>query len=121
MRLLPAGDYRFEAASAGFALAEYHIHLEPGGAYRLELGVALPTANQINTVVAESSSIETARSQIAATVQTEEAQQLPLNGRNYLDLALLLPGVSQTNTASSQVFAGDERGAGAGLLCEQPA
>jgi hypothetical protein len=103
--LLPPDEYRVEARSAGFAPAELRMHLQPGGAYRLELNVGLLTDKQVATVFAESSSIETARSQIAATVQTEEAQQMPLNGRNYLDLALLLPGVSQTNTASNQVFA----------------
>ena len=49
--------------------------------------------------------LEAARSQIAGTVLEPEARNLPLNGRNFLDLALLVPGVSPTNTASTQLFA----------------
>ena len=34
-----------------------------------------------------------------------EVSNLPLNGRNFLDVALLIPGVSPTNTAANQLFA----------------
>src|SRR4029077_15641886 len=43
-------------------------------------------------------------SQIAGTVSQEEVRTLPMNGRQFLDLALLVPGVSPTNTASAQLF-----------------
>lgn len=49
--------------------------------------------------------LEAARSQIAGTIPQEEMRSLPMNGRNFLDLALLVPGVSPTNTASTQLFA----------------
>ena len=53
----------------------------------------------------ETAALETARTQIAGTVSQTEIGALPLNGRNFLDLALLVPGVSPTNTASNQLFA----------------
>ena len=49
--------------------------------------------------------LEAARSQIAGTVSQTEVDALPLNGRNFLDLALLVPGVSPTNIGSTQLFA----------------
>ncbi len=103
--LLPPGDYLLTAEAAGFSAAEYRIHLEPGGAYQLDCDLHLGRISTTADVTSEPPTVESARSEIAATVQTAEAQQLPFNGRNYLDLALLLPGVSQTNTASAQVFA----------------
>ena len=48
--------------------------------------------------------IESARSQIAATVSEAEVAALPMNGRNFLDLALLVPGVAPANIASTQLF-----------------
>ncbi len=103
--LLSPGDYLLRADANGFSPAEYRIHVEPGGAYQLDCDLHLGRLNTTADVTSEPPTVESARSEIAETVQTAEAEQLPYNGRNYLDLALLLPGVSQTNTASAQVFA----------------
>src|SRR4029434_1003655 len=47
--------------------------------------------------------LEAARSQIAATVSEPEVRSVPMNGRNFLELALLVPGVSPTNVGSAQL------------------
>ncbi len=49
--------------------------------------------------------IEADRTQIAGTISHNEIENLPLSGRNYLDIALFVPGVSPTNTAANQLFA----------------
>ncbi|MGB8508160.1 MAG: TonB-dependent receptor, partial [Pyrinomonadaceae bacterium] len=59
--------------------------------------------------------VETTRTQVAETVLPKDVENLPLNGRNFLDLALLLPGVSRTNTGSVQRFAETSAVPGTGI------
>ena len=76
-----------------------------GAAYELPVSLTIGTTETELTVTAEGVTLEAARSQIAGTVSQAEVKNLPLNGRNFLDLTLLIaPGVSPTNTASTQLF-----------------
>lgn len=102
---LPSGDYRLTAQSSGFAVSGQEVRLTVGSDFDVTLRLALAEANSSVQVSAEPPVIEAGRSQIAETVQQAEVQGLPFEGRNYLDLALLLPGVSPTNTASTQTLA----------------
>ena len=70
---------------------------------------------------ADATVLEAARSQIAGTVSQAEVQNLPMNGRNFLDLALLVPGVSPTNIGSTQLFAETSAVPGQRHLRRQPA
>jgi hypothetical protein len=59
--------------------------------------------------------IETVRTQVAETIRPREIDQLPLNGRNYIDFALLIPAVSRTNTGNNQRFAETSAVPGTGI------
>ncbi len=71
--------------------------------------------NRASPSRADAPVLESARSQIAATVSVAEVERLPLNGRNFLDIALLAPGVAPPNINSTQLFAETSAVPGVGL------
>jgi hypothetical protein len=102
---LKVGPYEIKVHQEGFADAVRPITLTIGGAFDLPISLAVESAETNVIVESGAAVLETARSQIAGTVTQTEISNLPLNGRNFLDLALLVPGVSPTNTGSNQLFA----------------
>lgn len=102
---LKVGRYDVTVHYAGFADVSQMLTLRVGAAYALPISLPLASASTSTTVSEQSTGLETARSQIAGTVSEAEIKQLPLNGRSFLDLALLVPGASPTNTGSNQLFA----------------
>ena len=102
---LKVGRYEIKVHHEGFTDALRSITLTVGGAFDLPVALTVISASDHVIVSSEAPLIETARSQIAGTITQTEVESIPLNGRNFLDLALLVPGVSPTNTASNQLFA----------------
>ena len=102
---LRLGAYEIRVQHDGFAEALTTVTLTVGSAFELPITLKVRSSDVNITVTAETTALEAARTQIAGTVRQAEVQSLPLNGRNFLDLALLVPGVSPTNTASNQLFA----------------
>lgn len=102
---LPVGKYLVTTHITGFAATTQDIELTVGAAFDLAVNLSLPQATTSIQVTAKPPVLEENRSQTSETVLQTEASNLPYQGRNYLDLALLLPGVSPTNTASTQTLA----------------
>jgi hypothetical protein len=102
---LPVGQYRISAQSNGFAQVSREVQLTIGSAFDITLQLSVLTADTSVQVMGTAPVIEENRSQVSQTVLQQEITNLPYEGRNYLDLALLLPGVSPTNTASTQTLA----------------
>ena len=101
---LRIGVYDIAVSLPGFTSVTRRITVSAGSAFELPITLALASVESNVVVTAEAPVIETARSQIAATVSAAEVAALPMNGRNFLDIALLVPGVSPTNIASTQLF-----------------
>lgn len=112
---LRVGDYEVSVQQAGFAGVVRSVALGIGSAYELPVVLSVASAETKVMVSGEAELLETARTQVAGTVSQAEVRSLPLNGRSFLDLALLVPGVSPTNTASNQLFAETSAVPGQGL------
>jgi carboxypeptidase family protein/TonB-dependent receptor-like protein len=102
---LRVGHYEIGVRLTGFADATRSVTVTVGSAFELPVKLSIATLDSNVTVTADVAMLEGARTQIAGTVSQAEVQTLPLNGRNFLDLAFLVPGVSPTNTGSTQLFA----------------
>jgi hypothetical protein len=112
--LLTIGEYQLTAAAPGFAPARQSLRLGIGAAVEVPVRLQIARSESID-VTASTPPIEVERTQVAATITPEEVRDLPLNGRNYLDLALLAPGVSRTNTGANQRFAETSAVPGTGI------
>lgn len=112
---LRIGPYELRARLEGFKEHARTLTLSAGSAFDLSITLEVGGFDAAVTVVADALALETARSQIVGTVPQTEVRNLPMNGRNFLDLALLIPGVSPTNTNSTQAFAETSAVPGQGL------
>ncbi len=103
---LRTGEYDLKVDAQGFATITKRLTLSIGQAVDLPIKLEVAgVSEQVNIGGTEVPIIETVRTQLTETIRPKEINELPLNGRNYLDLALLIPGVSPTNTGSNQRFA----------------
>jgi len=102
---LKVGQYEIKIHQEGFGDFTQTLTISVGAAFEIPVSLSLASNQTSVTVTEEAAVLEAARTQIAGTVSQAEVANLPLNGRNFLDLALLIPGVSPTNTAANQLFA----------------
>src|SRR5262249_13852884 len=86
-----------------------------GAAVELTFSLSVSPLETSVRVTGEQEVLETARTQVAGTLPQTEIEDLPVNGRNFLDIALLVPGVSPTNTGGNQLFAETSAVPGQGL------
>ena len=112
---LHVGPYEIKVSCPGFADAVRTVRLTVGAAFDLLIPLSLGTVESSEIVTAEAPVLENDRTQIAGTISQNEIANLPLSGRNYLDIALFVPGVSPANTAANQLFAESSAIPGQGL------
>lgn len=95
---LPVGAYTVAAVGSGFKKAE-HAGIALAADARLTVDITLEPGQvtetvQISTVAGET--VNTTSGEVARVIDSQQVQNLALNGRNYIQLLSLIPGVALT-------------------------
>src|SRR5262245_6408137 len=92
---LPVGSYRVEVEFAGFQSAvRSKIAVSVADNREVDVQLATGEVTESLTVEAPAIAVQTVGGDVSGLITGEQVRELPLNGRNFLQLALLMPGVS---------------------------
>ena len=93
MPLLPIGDYTIRAEFQGFQAAEQKdVRLQVDEHRELNFTLAPASVTEKVEVSATEVAVETANPTLGQVITSQQVAQLPLNGRNFVQLATLNPG-----------------------------
>ncbi len=100
--LLPIGSYTVTVDAPGFSESLNNgIRLSAGQRQRVDVKLGVTSGKATNvTVTGAAPALQTDSAVLATTISDAEVQNLPTNGRNFINIAQLVPGAN-SGTASS--------------------
>lgn len=114
---LPAGVYTISTSPSGFkktVTTGVDLHVNENKTVNLDVQVGQVT--ETVTVTSESAPVELRSGEVSSLITEKQVTELPLNGRNYAQLALMVPGVSPvTQAGAGGAFATRGTGLNAGV------
>ena len=100
---LAAGVYTVSTSPAGFKktiTTGVQLHVTENKVVNLDLQVGQVT--EVVTVTSESAPVELRSGEVSSLIAEKQVTELPLNGRNYAQLALMVPGISQAGSFAAR-------------------
>ena len=98
---LSPGTYVVRAELAGFGTTEAQsLVITIGLALRQDVTMRVQAVAESMTVVGEAPVVDTTKAEVSGIVTKEQIETLPINSRQYLSLALLVPGTTVDATRS---------------------
>ena len=106
---LTPGQFEIIVQASGFAKSvQTGFSLTVGETATLDVSLKIAGVGESVTVTTEAPPIETSRSEISQVIDTAQIQELPTNGRRFVDFALLTPGVATGRTSLQSTFTEQE-------------
>ncbi len=104
---LPPGPYTVKATMEGFtSVLRSGITMSVGRDAVADLQMSLGKLSDEVTVVAEAKTVDTRTASTGGLISTVQIEGLPLNGRSFVELANLTPGVQLTQTGGQSTSTG---------------
>src|SRR5213078_4227965 len=97
---LTAGTYTVSTSPQGFkktVATGVEVHVAENKVLNLDLQVG--QVSETVTVTGDAAPVETRSGDVSSLISEKQITELPLNGRNYASLVLMVPGASPTNGA----------------------
>jgi hypothetical protein len=99
------GKYELTVEASGLGkYLQTGILLLVGQTATIDVTMKVATVHETVQVTAEAPPVEPTRTDISQVIDTKEIQQLPTNGRQFVDFALLTPGVATGRTSIQSTF-----------------
>ncbi len=96
MPSLPVGTYSVTAKANGMASTEAKgIVLDVGTTVKQDFALSVASSSQVVEIQAAAGLVDTSTSSVTSTVNERAVQEIPLNGRHFVDLAQLTTGTVQ--------------------------
>src|SRR6266849_2991775 len=97
---LPVGDYTVEAEKPGFKKQAKKVHLDIGASANVDFDLSVGQVSEEVTGQDVGEVAEPTRIMVSSVIDSQKIQDLPVNGRQFIDFALLAPGVTIGDTTS---------------------
>jgi hypothetical protein len=90
---LDPGSYKVQVTAKGFSSVSEALTVQVGNTSTANIKMQLGQESQVIEVQASSIAVNTEQSEVQGVLTSDQIANLPVNGRNFLDLAQLEPGV----------------------------
>jgi hypothetical protein len=116
--LLPPGTYTISVEAAGFRKAvQNDVTLQVNQRLRLDVALQVGQVSETVEVNAAPPLLESQSSSVGSVISQQFVSELPLNGRNFVQLAILTPGVNGTGYSVGGTI---QSGAGLTTVAREP-
>lgn len=100
---MAAGRYKIQAELAGFATVVAEIELLVGQNASVNLTLKVASLSETVSVTSEAPLVDTQSAQVSGNIDRRQMDMLPIQGRNWLELSLMVKGITGNDVSGNRV------------------